>query len=115
MAVKSWPLILSLITLALLFQSPASSAHEAPKGHLEESPTQHREHQVSKLMNKDILASFHNGKQIFIPKKVPMVPKNFTSVPKNVTRQKKKTHHQRKDATTKNLRLSKLIRYHLSP
>ncbi|KAL3744152.1 hypothetical protein ACJRO7_013415 [Eucalyptus globulus] len=66
MDVKRWQLILSLITLALLFQSPASSAHEVQKGYLGKSLSQHRERQESKLMNKDILISFRNRKLISV-------------------------------------------------
>ncbi|KAF8033740.1 hypothetical protein BT93_C0104 [Corymbia citriodora subsp. variegata] len=64
MDVKRWPLILSLITLALLFQSPASSAREVHKCYLGRLLRQHHERQESKLMNKDIPRSFHNRKLI---------------------------------------------------
>ncbi|KAI3423759.1 uncharacterized protein J3R85_010756 [Psidium guajava] len=64
MAVKRWPLILSLMTLALLCQSLASTAHEAQKGHPGKSPSQHHERRESRPMNKDILGSFRNRKLI---------------------------------------------------
>lgn len=64
MAVKRRQLMPSLITLALLLQCPAGSAHEVQEGHLENSLGQHHERRESTLMNKDILRSFRNRKVI---------------------------------------------------